>query len=248
MEAHILNGDALYERFPQDIPGMRIIARECLVDGTVSGETFEEFVASRIGFLTTTYGLDPAEYQTLTLPEWEKIRQLPEQTEVYLWFEEDLFCQVNLWFLLDFLQQHQPHLPVSLVLPDAGNRYGFGGMDESALVQAWKNSLALTPDVRRAWARLWQHYRDGELEEMLAIGQEYEGDMPFLLSAIQAHVDRIEKDGVPGRPDRTLRSIMEEMGTASFGPVFREFCRRESMYGYGDLQVKRMFDELKTHM
>jgi len=37
---------------------------------------------------------------------------------------------------------------------------------------------------------------------------------------------------------------MKELETQDFGPVFREFTKRESIYGYGDLQVKRLFDEL----
>ena len=39
---------------------------------------------------------------------------------------------------------------------------------------------------------------------------------------------------------------MEEYGTEEFAVVFQEFCRRESRYGYGDLQVKRIFDQVLT--
>ncbi|MGA1465893.1 MAG: hypothetical protein ACO363_09195, partial [Balneolaceae bacterium] len=31
-------------------------------------------------------------------------------------------------------------------------------------------------------------------------------------------------------------------GQVNFGAVFREFQRREAIYGFGDLQVKRLFD------
>lgn len=34
---HILNGTALKEQFPKQIPGERIIAKECMVDGSVNG-------------------------------------------------------------------------------------------------------------------------------------------------------------------------------------------------------------------
>lgn len=34
---HILNGDALKSQFPEQILGEKIIARECLVDGSVEG-------------------------------------------------------------------------------------------------------------------------------------------------------------------------------------------------------------------
>ncbi|GJM35445.1 MAG: hypothetical protein DHS20C18_44460 [Saprospiraceae bacterium] len=40
---HILNGDSLKEQFPENIQGEIIIARECLVDGSVKGRTLVEF-------------------------------------------------------------------------------------------------------------------------------------------------------------------------------------------------------------
>jgi hypothetical protein len=43
MDYHILNGDALKGQFPSEIPGQLIVARECLVDGDVSGESLSEF-------------------------------------------------------------------------------------------------------------------------------------------------------------------------------------------------------------
>ena len=42
-EYHILNGDALKELFPEDIKGTLIIARECLIEGNVDGDTFDSF-------------------------------------------------------------------------------------------------------------------------------------------------------------------------------------------------------------
>jgi hypothetical protein len=89
-----------------------------------------------------------------------------------------------------------------------------------------------------------------------------EGEFPFVLKAVEAHIDRIPREGDPGRPVRTLLEIvremremqetreMQEMRAAqksqtrqvNFGAVFREFQRREAIYGFGDLQVKRLFD------
>lgn len=47
-----------------------------------------------------------------------------------------------------------------------------------------------------------------------------------------------------GRPIQSLITIMKELDTEEFGPVLREFNKRESIYGFGDLQVKRLFDEI----
>jgi hypothetical protein len=37
---------------------------------------------------------------------------------------------------------------------------------------------------------------------------------------------------------------MDELGTTDFGLIFKEFNKREAIYGFGDLQVKRLLDGL----
>jgi hypothetical protein len=38
---------------------------------------------------------------------------------------------------------------------------------------------------------------------------------------------------------------MDELETEDFGIVFKEFSQRENIYGFSDLQVKRLFDKIK---
>ena len=47
---HILNGDALKEKFPEDLKGEIVVARECMVVGNVKGSTLEEVFQSRAQF------------------------------------------------------------------------------------------------------------------------------------------------------------------------------------------------------
>jgi hypothetical protein len=70
---------------------------------------------------------------------------------------------------------------------------------------------------------------------------------PFILTAVKAHTDRIPTEGNLGRPSQSLIQIMKELETDEFEPVFKEFSKRESIYGFGDLQVKRLFDEVKNN-
>ena len=69
---------------------------------------------------------------------------------------------------------------------------------------------------------------------------------PFILTSAEAHIERIPINGELGRPSQSLIQVIEDLETDEFGPVFREFNKRESIYGYGDLQVKRIFDEIKN--
>ena len=79
---------------------------------------------------------------------------------------------------------------------------------------------------------------------MLKIATELESSYPFIYKALEAHISRFPTDGTLSKPRQSLIEIMNELNTREFGPVFREFSRREAIYGFGDLQVKRLLDDL----
>jgi hypothetical protein len=51
----------------------------------------------------------------------------------------------------------------------------------------------------------------------------------------------------PGRPSQSLIAIMNQFKTEDFDTVFREFSKREPIYGFGDLQVKRLLDQILSN-
>lgn len=69
-------------------------------------------------------------------------------------------------------------------------------------------------------------------------------DFPFILAAVNAQIDRLPKNESIGRPKQTLKKIVEYLQTSEFGPVFQEFCKRESIYGFGDSQVQVLLREI----
>jgi hypothetical protein len=241
---HILNGDALKERFPDKLNGKIIVARECLVDGPAEGDTPEALYKTRAAFLAGYYGeYSPADYHQDSAAEFEKIRQIPPHSAVYLWFEDDLFCQVNLWFVANLLHQNASIAKVWLVRPPVHTPYGFGGLSEAGLLSAYENRMAIA-DLQ-VFVRLWHAYKSQNTDRMLDLAIQGEAAYPFLRPAVQAHLDRIPTPHSPGRPLEALEAIMAELGTEAFVPVFKAFCQRESIYGFGDLQVQRLLEKLK---
>lgn len=244
---HILNGDALRSQLEGKINGQLIVARECLVDGPVSSTDLPTFYEERAQFLSTAYGdSNPSKYYDQVVPQFEKLRKLEAGAEVNLWFEEDLFCQVNCWFVLHLLKQAGVDIQLAWVLPTVDIRYGFGGMTEADLLKAYENRKTLSKTTFAQLSRLWSLYQKNEIEAMLEVVAPLHKAFPFLSTAIQAHRDRLPQANSLGRPKQALLKIMQELDTREFGPVFRAFHQQESIYGFGDLQVKRMFDELVT--
>ena len=97
---NILNGDALAYSFPETkIEGEIIVVREGLMDGDLSGNNLQDFWQSRAQYV----GATESEYYSNVVREFEKIINAPDGSEFNLWFEYDLFCQVNMWFVISMI-------------------------------------------------------------------------------------------------------------------------------------------------
>ena len=100
MVYNILNGDSLAYSFPgAKIEGEIIVVREGLIDGELSGDNLHDFWQSRARYMRLT----EAEYNNSVVKEFEKIMNAPDNSEFNLWFEYDLFCQVNMWFVISII-------------------------------------------------------------------------------------------------------------------------------------------------
>lgn len=244
-EVHVLNGDALLHQFPKSIPGERLVMRECLIEGPVNGGSLDSFYKDRLEFLKFAYQVTEKAYQTKTIAEFEKLAELPDDHEINLWFEQDLFCQANLWFICAYLMLHKKSNPIYLIMPRSFSSYGFAALDSKELRSLYDNRkpfLHLTE-----FAALWEFYRLAKNDELWQLTLELSGTYPFLKESVQAHLDSVRSVDSLGRPINSLIRIIKDLDTTEFGPVFKEFCTREGIYGFGDSQVKRFFDEIITN-
>ena len=96
---HILNGDAISGAMDRaGIQGERMVWREMLSDGPCIPEVASpQFFAQRIHYFQEEHGVSPEKYHEFTVQEFEALEDKFEAAEeVVLWFEYDLFCQVNM--------------------------------------------------------------------------------------------------------------------------------------------------------
>jgi hypothetical protein len=241
---HILNGDALKNQFPQSISGEIIVMRECLIDGNVQGETLADFYQNRADFIESYEQVDVGEYFKRSVPELNKIANISANTSVYCWFEDDLFCQVNFWFVLCSLAQQAGERKIYLVRPNTGNEYSFGHMSQNELIAAYQKPIIIESIDLKRLGNLWRYYQEKQFNSMKALAENYIDKFPFLLPAVNAELDRLPDRSGYGRPERCLLSIMKTLETQDFSAVFQLFHQQEALYSFGDLQVKRMFDNL----
>ncbi|MCF0054316.1 DUF1835 domain-containing protein [Dyadobacter sp. CY356] len=242
---HILNGDALLDNFPAELlTGEIIIARECLVDGPVNGETPEAFWETRAGFIQETYGEEKEVYFEEVVTEFEKIKAIPANSEVNFWFEDDLFCQANLWFCASLLLPVAHTLKSYIIKPPLIGQEpdwrGFGPMDRHALADAYLNKQELSLADLSLLANLWDAYKNDNREKFAELAMMKSENFRFLSQVIQAQLDRKAH-----RPEMVLKQIMQEKETTDFKTIFKEFGKREGIYGFGDWQVEKLLEKIQ---
>lgn len=242
---HILNGDCLAEQLKatkinQDF----IICRECLIDGNVSADSLSEFWKIRAKFITDTFGAD--DYFQKVVQEFDKIQHLPEDSEVCLWFENDLFCQVNMWFVLNLLSK-QSNLRLFRVFPvienDADIWKGFGIATSKSLEKAYETKVPFQLQDIKLGVHLWSAFQNKDFLKLKKLSKQNSDCFQYLEKVCQAHIDRFPKDNSLSRPEKVIQEIIETQ-SRDFQEVFAEFSAKEGIYGFGNLQVKAIFERL----
>jgi hypothetical protein len=241
---HILNGDALASILPDIILGERIIFRECLIDGPVMPTPTQELWEVRAEFINNNYpGSDKIDYRKYSYEELLKIKSIPTDSQIYLWFEEDLFCQVNLWFVLNYLKSHPAD--VYLVLPNPDSPYNFSALSRKELELSFQDHAhVLIPREREVMGTLWLHFQSGDVFEASKIANQFTERFPFLKPAVDAWRNMLPIGDSPGKPKAKLLEISKTGAGKNFTTLFREFQKELPEYGFGDVQVKRMCREL----
>ncbi len=246
MVYHILNGDSLAYSF-QDakIGGKIIVMRESLIAGDLYPEDHEDFWRSRANYMGITF----TEYHKKILSEFEKIMNAPDLSEFNLWFEYDLFCQVNMWFVISMLNNLPIRKTVYVVYTSFLDRTspqfwnGYGKANTADLNHAFTNRIRLNQVDIHLGQALWKAYKLHSLEQLTKLSRHQSSAYPFLGEVVKAHVDRFPRDGSKGRPEKVIEYIIQNI-SSDFNTVFTEFWKRESIYGFGDIQVKNLYDQI----
>jgi hypothetical protein len=242
---HILNGDALGDQFPKDLPGETLVFRECLIEGPRKEVEFEAFFTSRAAYLSDTYDptIKESYSQELSIPLMKVVTDL-KPSEVVLWFEEDLFCQANFWFVCHFLLSSGYRGKVSWAKPSGTARYNFGLLSKESLMAVFEDRLPV--DIAKI-TLLWQAYSVNDSDELIRLVEGITDLSEYIIPAALAYRDMNTSTIEQSRPYLSLLEITKTQKTTRFGKAFMAFCKKEAVYGFGDIQVKRIFDKVVAH-
>ena len=239
---HVLPGDAQVGEFKKSgIEGEIIVCREALIDGPIDAEDLDQFWRERAQYIVSAYGEDEIEYHEKVANELAGLADVGAGDEVNLWFEYELFCSVNMWFCLSLLAGTGASVyrvePIGL---DEENRWdGFGKFTADDMKAAFELRSKFTGDDVELGAKLWNAYRRKKYSGLKDLSSDERECFPYLKEVVAAAAEQYI------RPLEIVREIMAG-GEKEFDEIFVEFKKRAGVYGYGDLQVQRLVDQLSS--
>lgn len=246
---HIHNGDSTAGTAGKtDIPGEHLAWREALVCGPAPGGLSENaFHRIRAEHLADAYGVDVAECEKELREQDGALSRFPDHEEVVLWFEHDLFCQVQLIYLLSwFASREMGKTRLSLIcigqFPGVEDFRGLGQLNETQLTSLFPERREITKAQLDLGARAWTAYSSANPAEIEDLISGNTAALPFLGIAFTKQLQRFPsvRNGLGRVENVGLELILD--GQHEFKYLFAAFGKREPEYGFGDAQV---FLELK---
>ncbi|HSF03930.1 MAG TPA: hypothetical protein VLA62_13035 [Solirubrobacterales bacterium] len=237
---HVLNGDATATVFAgAGISGERLVWRDIVVEGPVPVHAHTP-LPERFAYLAERLDIDAAAYARAIEAQTARLAATSRDDEVVLWFEQDLFCAVTLWSLLDWLTRHVPAARLSLVYPACGAQVrGLGAMEPAQLASLFAARQPVTDVARALGVEAWAAYANRHPATAASFIDRPAPALPFVAGAFRCHLGRFPSvaNGLNEVESAALDALSR--GRRSFDELFREVGAqpRVRRHGMGDLQL-----------
>ncbi|MEN8857439.1 MAG: DUF1835 domain-containing protein [Flavobacteriaceae bacterium] len=251
---HITNGDSTTNYLKSlQIKGEYITWREMLCEGKTSIDVGSEtFWKTRFEFLKSSYKITKKTFIDYTLKEYRNLCQKKNQQEIVLWFEHDLFCQINMIALLSWLKKYRNGEKISLVcsgdIVGSEKRLSLSQLNKEQINTHYQNRVELTQDDIEYADYIWQLYcSDSPLR--LETVYKFNPMSPFvyLTDAIAMHLKRFPsiENGLNSVENYIIQTA-NETDPSSKNDLVSNLLKNEEGYGFGDTQYLQKIDKLKT--
>ena len=231
---HITNGDSAADRMREAaIEGELLPWRDVLTDGPVpEAASFDELRAVRAAFVAARGWGSLREIEQEFATRDETLARFRDHDEVVLWFEHDLYDQLQLLQLLDWFSERP--LGRTRLTQVASDEY-LGTMDAEAMRRRFAERAPVTPDQITLGRQAWAAYRAPDpraVERVLARGPAALESLPFLRAALRRSLEELP-DAHAGL-SRTERQALDAIvaGPRPLAEVYRaaHHEREEAIY------------------
>lgn len=241
---HIHNGDSTAGTLKEaNFPGEHFAFREALATGpTPSGLSKDEWFAVRAAYLAEGDKFDADKFQQDLERADAALDKISNHAEIILWFEHDLFCQINLAYLLDrFSRQDIGQSCLSLIcigeFPGRPDFRGLGELTAEEMASLFDTRHEVTEAEMNLAQKAWSAFCSPDPSVIEQLLTEDTSAMPFLQGALTQHLTRFPsvKNGL-GQAENKLLELISD-GTTKFLQLCPAFFNAAPAYGLGDTQI-----------
>lgn len=251
---HITNGDSTTNYLKSlNFSGDFITWREMLCEGkTTTDVGSENFWKNRFNFLKTSYKISKKTFIDYTLKEYRSLCNKKESNEIVLWFEHDLFCQINMLAVLSWIKTYRKGYHISLVcsgkVEGSKKLKGLSELTENQIHQHYKNRIDLTQDDIEYADYIWQLYcSESPLRLEAVYKQKTSSPFYYLVAALEAHLLRFPsiKNGLNKIENRVLQTANSNNLTSK-NQLIGELLKNQETFGFGDIQYEYKIEQLQN--
>ena len=196
---HILNGDSTDAILKKSsIPGDVVIWREMLCEGPVIKDVGnDQFWKERYHYFENELGVTKLDYFDTTIKEIIKLQDVSNYNEVVLWFEYDLFCQINLLALCTYLLKSY-RKDVQYFLVCTGKERGESQLQTLAdyspkeYIDLYQNKVRISRIHLLFAQNAWEVYVKNDINSLKAFDFNQSKKFIYLQAAIDQHLLRFK--------------------------------------------------------
>ena len=250
---HVANGSSVTSTLAAaGVPGATSIWADPLHDGPVPGD-LDDDALTRLR-MEHHSGSPSASDPQNDMRRWRRvIAEHDAYDELVLWFEHDLFDQLNLMQLLPFVRGHVPASKrVSLIcigsFPGRPDFHGLGELGPSELASLLPSREAISDEQYALAERAWNAFRQPSPEALAALAgglgaadaAPYDHVLPFLAPALRRFLQEYPwtTDGL-SRTERRLMTLAAD-GRADWPASFPRMSEGERFYHLTDTSYEEL--------
>lgn len=241
---HVTNGDSVLYTFKKaGITGTHLAWRDSLHEGPVRDGSLEQTSAYRAQYAAVRGYGNPIKIIRDFERRDAQIRKAAEFEEVVLWFEHDLYDQLQVLQVLTALEvlDLEPGR-VSIVQSD----HYLGTMTADELSPLLAKRRTVTTATFRSARRAWERFTSASPLDLYVASKEDAIGLPFLRAALQRLCEEYPwtRDGLSRSQRQALQAVAQ--GPAPELELFRRAQAREEASFMGDTVFSKIVDDLRN--
>lgn len=247
---HITNGDCAADLMREaGIPGEIIAWRDVLHDGPVPGDlSLAELSRVRASFLSSGTAGSFSELAQEFVARDTMLERFPDFERLVLWFEWDLYDQLQLIQILDAVAHRIEALDGRELPPiEHVSVAGYlGNLPAERYPALYDERKHVTPEMLRLGQAAWRAFTSPDPNDIVALLEAGTAELQFLEGALSRALEELPstRNGLSRAEQQLLEALAA--GHTAFGDVFRYAAEREERIYCGDSSAADYLERLSA--